>query len=93
MGRAPAYTAVGNLTTLPQSASLANGYPAQHDAWNRKVELKNGTTTVATYRYDGATRRVTKLMGSNTIHFYYSDRWQILEERLYPPRQKANFDQ
>jgi RHS repeat-associated protein len=25
---------------------------------------------------------VTKLVGSNTTHFYYSDQWQILEERL-----------
>jgi RHS repeat-associated protein len=78
----PAYNAVGNMTTMPQPASLANGYTAQYDAWNRLVELKNGTTTVATYRYDGATRRVTKLVGSNTTHFYYSDQWQILEERL-----------
>jgi RHS repeat-associated protein len=70
------------MTTMPQPASLANGYTAQYDAWNRLVELKNGTTTVATYRYDGATRRVTKLVGSNTTHFYYSDQWQILEERL-----------
>ena len=78
----PGYNAVGNMTTMPQPASLANGYTAQYDAWNRLVELKNGTTTVATYRYDGATRRVTKLVGSNTTHFYYSDQWQILEERL-----------
>jgi len=78
----PAYNAAGNMTTMPQPASLANGYTAQYDAWNRMVELKNGTTTVATYRYDGATRRVTKLVGSNTTHFYYSDQWQILEERL-----------
>jgi len=70
----PAYNAVGNMTTMPQPASLANGYTAQYDAWNRLVELKNGTTTVATYRYDGATRRVTKWVGSNTTHFYYSDR-------------------
>jgi hypothetical protein len=91
VGRAPAYTAVGNLTTMPQSASLANGYTAQYDAWNRRVELKYGTTTVATYRYDGATRRVTKWVGSNTTNFHYSDRWQILEERLYPPRQKSKF--
>ena len=78
----PAYNAAGNMTTMPQPASLSNGYTAQYDAWNRMVELKNGTTTVATYRYDGATRRVTKLVGSNTTHFYYSDQWQILEERL-----------
>ena len=75
---------------MPQSASLANRYTAQYDEWNRRVELKNGTTTVATYRYDRATRRVTKWVGSNTTHFHYFDRWQILEERLYPPRQKAN---
>ena len=59
---------------MPQSASLANGYTDQYDEWNRRVELKNGTTTVATYRYDGATRRVTKWVGSNTTHFHYFDR-------------------
>ena len=62
---------------MPQSASLANRYTAQYDAWNRRVELKNGTTTVATYRYDGATRRVTKWVGSNTTHFHYFDRSTI----------------
>ena len=36
----------------------------------------------ATYRYDGLKRRVTKVAGGNTRHYYYSNRWRVLEERL-----------
>lgn len=79
---APAYNAAGNMTTLPQPGSLGSSYTAVYDAWNRLVELKNVGATFATYRYDGAYRRVTKLVSSTTTHFYYSNEWQILEERL-----------
>jgi RHS repeat-associated protein len=41
----------------------------------------DGATTVATYAYDGLNRRVTKTT-SSTRHYYYSEPWQILEERV-----------
>ena len=78
----PAYNAVGNMTSIPQPAALNSAYTGVYDAWSRLVQLKSGATTVATYRYDGADRRVTKLISADTRHYYYSDSWQILEERI-----------
>jgi RHS repeat-associated protein len=79
----PIHDAAGNMTKVPQPLSLANAYDLKWDAWNRLVEVKvTGGSVVATYRYDGANRRVTKTVGANTRHYYYSDQWQILEERL-----------
>ena len=70
----------GNLT-----ADGLLGYV--YDGWNRLVEVQRSaagdTTTVATYAYDGRTRRVSKVITNNgtsgtpndggnaTIHFYY----------------------
>jgi RHS repeat-associated protein len=63
--------------------SLGNSFDLKWDAWNRLIEVKNtGGSVVATYGYDGAHRRVTKVAGGNTRHYYYSDQWQVLEERL-----------
>ncbi len=47
----------------------------------------DGTTLVAGYDYDGLNRRVVKekyAAGSLTEmrHYYYSDQWQVLEERV-----------
>ena len=74
----PAQDAAGNLTSLPQPLNLGRSYTLTWDAWNRLMTVKDGSTTVGAYRYDGASRRVTK----NARHYYYSDQWQILEERL-----------
>jgi RHS repeat-associated protein len=78
----PGHDAAGNLTSIPQPLSLGNGYTLTWDAWNRLMTVKAGSTTVATYAYDGATRRVSKNDGTNTRNYYYSDQWQVLEERL-----------
>ena len=78
--QAPAYDANGNATTIPQPVSLASGYTCAYDAWNRLMTVKSGATTIDTYRYDGANRRVQKI-ASSTRDYYYSDQWQILEEQ------------
>ncbi|MCW5554525.1 MAG: hypothetical protein KIS67_20495 [Verrucomicrobiae bacterium] len=79
----PTQDAAGNLTVVPRPLSLGNSFDLKWDAWNRLTEVKNtGGSVIATYRYDGATRRVTKYDGTNTRHYYYSDQWQVLEERL-----------
>jgi RHS repeat-associated protein len=79
----PTHDAAGNMTKVPRPLSLDLSYDLKWDAWNRLVEVKNtGGSVVAAYGYDGAHRRVTKLTGSTTRHFYYSDQWQVLEERL-----------
>ncbi len=78
----PVQNAVGNMTSLPQPLSLGNAFDLKWDAWNRVVEVRGtGNSFVARYAYDGANRRVSKLTGAEFRHFYYSDQWQILEER------------
>ncbi|MCG3126249.1 MAG: hypothetical protein CHACPFDD_01079 [Phycisphaerae bacterium] len=70
-----------------------------YDAWNRLVGVKSrytgGTTqtTFATYAYDGANRRTSKVVtnngvevypndgGNTTVNFYYDDQWRIVETR------------
>jgi RHS repeat-associated protein len=75
--------AAGNMTKVPKPDNWGAGYDLKYDAWNRLVEVKNsGGSTVATYGYDGLNRRITKTVGSNTRHYYYTDQWQIIEERV-----------
>lgn len=71
----------GNMVKVPQVDDWSSAYDLKWDAWNRLVEVVDGSTTVATYAYDGKTRRVTKETDS-TRHYYYSDQWQIMEERV-----------
>jgi len=81
----PVYSARGNTTTLPQPSDLTSTYTATYDAWNRLVEIKDGETTVATYRYDAVGRRIAKLVpnGSNwdRTDYYYSAGPRVIEER------------
>ncbi len=70
-----AYDADGNL--------LSDGHWVYtYDAWNRLVKVASGSSTVATYAYDGGNRRVTKTAGGTTRHYYFTDQWQVVEERL-----------
>ena len=80
---ASGYDGAGNMIKVPQPAAPTTGYDCKYDAWDRLVEVKvTDGAVVATYRYDGLKRRVTKVAGGNTRHYYYSNRWQVLEERL-----------
>lgn len=67
----PTYDANGNMTGDEQGRTLI------YDAWNRLVEVKAGSTTLAEYSHDALKRRVTE--GSRAL--YYSAEWQIVEER------------
>ncbi|MBK9140570.1 MAG: hypothetical protein IPM17_17750 [Verrucomicrobia bacterium] len=79
----PTHDAAGNTTKVPQPATPASSYDCKFDAWDRLVEVKvTGGAVVSTLRYDGLKRRLTKVAGGNTRHYYYSSRWQVLEERL-----------
>ena len=71
----------GNMVKVPQVADWESTFELTWDAWNRLVEVVDGEATVAIYRYDGKTRRTLKTTDPNR-HYYYSDRWQILEERV-----------
>jgi RHS repeat-associated protein len=83
---APAYDLAGNMNTIPIPTNLTSANTATHDAWNRLVSLANGSTTVATYSYDGLNRRVVKgVYVTGTLdhneHAYFNEKWQILEIR------------
>ena len=68
------YDANGNLTTDQAGNTLV------YDAWNRLVAYKNGGTTLETLSYDGRDRLIVQNAGTAT-DLYYSDQWQVLEER------------
>jgi RHS repeat-associated protein len=73
----PTYDAEGSLTTGP------NGQQYVYDAWNQLVAVKNsGGSTIASFDYDGTGRRIVVDEGSVEKHLYYSDEWQVLEERV-----------
>jgi hypothetical protein len=78
----PAHDRAGNMTTIPQPAAPTSSYAATWDAWNRLVKLVDGAAAVGEYVYDGLNRRTKKIVSGTTRHFYYSSRWQVLEERL-----------
>ena len=85
----PAYSAAGNMTTMPQPSDPTSSYAATYDAWNRLVKLVDGANTVTEYEYDGAKRRTlqkTYVAGTldETRHLYYSEpgKWQVVEERV-----------
>ena len=82
----PAYDLGGNMTSIPIPTNLTSAYTATYDAWNRLVSLASGSTTVATYAYDGLNRRIIKgIYASGTLdhneHAYFNEKWQILEVR------------
>jgi RHS repeat-associated protein len=80
---APTYDPAGNMTTLPKDPGGSTAqYDLRWDAWNRLVQVKDGTTTVASYAYDGLFRRTTKTTAAETRHYYYNDQWRALEERV-----------
>jgi len=53
-----------------------------YDAWNRMVEVQDsGETTIASYEFDALGRRVVETVDGTTRDLFYSDSWQVLEER------------
>ncbi|ODA29483.1 hypothetical protein A6X21_08510 [Planctopirus hydrillae] len=95
----PAYNAVGNMTTIPKPKQMDEAYTATYDAWNRLVKLEEEVSstleTVAEYQYDARNFRIVVknyLSGAldETIHAYFTDGWQNIEERTdsnYTPSQ------
>jgi RHS repeat-associated protein len=65
----------GNMTTDEQGRTLV------YDAWNRLVAVKNGGTTLASYKFDGIGRRIVETAGANTRDLFF-DSWSVVEERL-----------
>ncbi|NBT26846.1 MAG: hypothetical protein EBT09_09900, partial [Actinobacteria bacterium] len=81
-----AYSTTGNLTTDAQGRTLA------YDAWNRLVAVNDASAMqVARYEYDGMNRRIVEQVGTSASpaatsaairDSYYSQEWQVLEERI-----------
>ena len=70
------YDANGN--TLTDNS----GQQYTYDAWNRLVTVKDPAgATIAAYTYDAQNRRVTETHGTTTTALYYSQNWQVVEER------------
>jgi len=80
----PTYDAAGNMTSFPQPASPSSNFIATYDAWNRMTSINTSSGSVATYQYDGRGRRIVKntTATSETRHFYYTNDWQDIEERV-----------
>ena len=81
------YDLAGNMTLMPKVGDWSVGQTVTWDPWNRLVGISAAGTTVGAYAYDGFTRRLWKeSIESGTEvtrrHYYYSDEWQIREERL-----------
>ncbi|MBX9585309.1 MAG: hypothetical protein K2X87_33805 [Gemmataceae bacterium] len=74
----PTFDANGNTTRDETGKQYA------YDAWNRMVAVKDaaGTTTLETLAYDGLGRRVSGTASGTTTDLFYSDDWQVLEERV-----------
>ena len=78
------YDKTGNALQMPpdKSGDYSKFYQLSWDAWNRLVKVEDhDDNIIASYAYDGATRRTTKTVGTTTTHYYYSDGWKPLEER------------
>jgi RHS repeat-associated protein len=70
----------GNMTKVVKPDNWSAAYTLVYDAWNRLVQVKDGSITVATYGYNGLNHRVKKTVGSETRLFYFNDQWQCVEE-------------
>ncbi len=81
-----AHDRAGNMTKTPKSDNWTASHDNVYDAWNRLVTVKDGANKVIDNSYDALTRRTLKkvyVSGTldHTRHYYYSDSWQVLEER------------
>lgn len=83
----PAYDAAGNMTTMPQPSSPTLAFGATYDAWNRHVKTEDGDDAVNQCAYDGLHRRIVRSVFTDGVldtcsHNYFSNVWQVIEERL-----------
>jgi len=72
----PTYDLNGNMTGDEQGRTLV------YDAWNRLVQVKNGSTLLNAYTYDGGNRKVTEDDDTAVTQLVYSAAWQVLEEKV-----------
>ncbi len=82
----PVYDASGNLVEGPRAGDETTRNTYVYDAWNRLVEVKDGSTTLAEYEHDALFRRIASedqgSSGNPTKHYFYNAAWQVVEVRL-----------
>ncbi|MEZ5430777.1 MAG: hypothetical protein R3F31_06265 [Verrucomicrobiales bacterium] len=79
------YDRAGNATQMPPNAAgdWSQHYKLTWDAWNRLVRVEDqDDELVASYAYDGTTRRTTKEVSDEVTHSYYNEKWKAIEERV-----------
>jgi RHS repeat-associated protein len=77
-----AHNGAGNITKAPKVTDWVSAFDLSYDAWYRLVKVQSSGIVVAVYAYDGQNRRTTKTSGGAIRHFFYSNQWQVLEERV-----------
>ena len=81
------YVNIGNVTayqSYDQNGNLTlddQGHTLIYDAWNRLVQVMNGTRVLASYSYDALSRRIQETHGGTTTDLYFSAKGQVLEEQ------------
>jgi RHS repeat-associated protein len=74
-GASLGYDTKGNVTSY-------NGLTYQYDAQNRLTKVLSGTTTIASYLYDGLGRKFSQtISGATTVNAW--DGWNLIEEFNY----------
>jgi RHS repeat-associated protein len=78
------YDLAGNATLLPpqEGGDWDASYQLIWDAWNRLLVVKSadGSTTIASYSYDGLSRRLLTTIGDLTRQYLYNNEWKPLLE-------------
>jgi RHS repeat-associated protein len=77
----PAYDLAGNMTTMPQPGTPTSSFTAAYDAWMRMTAIDASVSPVGQYQYDGRDRRIVSVT-TQTRHFYFTDTWQDIEQRV-----------
>ncbi len=65
------------MKALPRPTDPTAILNGTYDAWNRVTQAGS-----VSYQYDGRSHRIEKFDGSETTRYYYSQSWQVLEERI-----------
>jgi RHS repeat-associated protein len=87
-GRTVGYDGNGNMTKMPAVSDWSKAQTLTWDAWDRLITISQDGAILGTYQYDGLKRRIWKqgVEGGTTVtrDYYYSNQWQVLEERTGP---------
>src|SRR5690606_27437169 len=78
----PVYDPVGNMTTMPKPGAWTTAFTCKWDAWNRLVEVKEGSIQIALNQYDALHRRIRKTAAAETRDCYFDLQWRSVEERV-----------